>query len=489
MRPLLANLGFISQMSGIFLVIPIIISFVYKETNASIALMITAMLFLILGFLLNSLCERKDLGFKDSNRLIFLSFVLLGIIGAIPYFYINATNADFGHRVTDSIFESVSGYTTTGFSVISDPSLLPYSINFYRGLTVFIGGIGVVFLLLMFFYSEEKLKSISKSLGFEKTNIRHTFILISLIYVAITVVLGLIAYFAGQNKDWIKISVYMFSSLSGGGFAPVADVSKDLIINTPLGYMMLIGMVLGATNLIILSNWFTFKFKGTLKSEAPYYIGWIIICFLLIKFAFNFSFFDTLFHTVSANATTGFQYINLAAGSEVLKVFFILFMLVGGTSLSAAGGVKIFRILLMFKAIHKTVHESVTEEDKKITLFGKEYRNHEVMQHLVVMMLYIGLISFATFIFYFVGGFQFTDSLFIITSAATTTGLDVGLVNVGLLTGLKWMLAGIMLLGRVEIFAFLIMFSRGKEKDETSSDKPKLKDSSKDKVEKTVKDN
>lgn len=473
-------------MSGIFMVIPIIIALVYKETNATIALMITAMLFLILGFILNSLCERKDLSFKDSNRLIFLSFVLLSVIGAIPYFYINATNTDFGHRITDSIFESVSGYTTAGFTVISDPSLLPKSINFYRGLTVFIGGIGIVLLLLVFFYSEERLASISKSLGFDKNNkIRHTFIVISGIYVALTFILGAFAYFVGSNKNWINISVYMFSAISGGGFAPVADMTKDFVINTPLGYMMILGMILGATNLVILSKWFTFKFKETLKSEVPYYFGWIILCFLLIKFAFNLPFFDTIFHTVSANATTGFQYLNLGAQSDVLKVFFILFMLVGGTSLSTAGGVKIFRIILMFKAIHKSVHESITDEDKKITLFEKEYRNHEVVMHLVVMILYVGLITISAFILHFVGNYQFTDSLFVITSAATTTGLDVGIVNASLSAGLKWMLAVIMLLGRVEIFAFLIMFSRAKEKDDPED--YEIEEKRVKKVKKTVK--
>ena len=125
LKALLANMGFVLQMAGIFIILPIILSFVFNETSATIALLLTAIAFFATGFLLNALCERKELTYKQSCTLIVLVFVLLSIIGAIPYMYINISHADALQNLTDSVFESASGYTTTGFSVISNLSTIP----------------------------------------------------------------------------------------------------------------------------------------------------------------------------------------------------------------------------------------------------------------------------------------------------------------------------------------------------------------------------
>jgi len=154
MKTLLANMGFVLQISGIFLLIPIIASFIFNETLATIALFITATGFLALGFILNALCEKKELSFKQSCTLIVLVFVTLSLIGAIPYFYINTSDVSMLQKVTDSIFESTSGFTTTGYSEIPDVSTLPQSIILYRSLTQFIGGVGIVLVLIAFFYAQ-----------------------------------------------------------------------------------------------------------------------------------------------------------------------------------------------------------------------------------------------------------------------------------------------------------------------------------------------
>src|SRR3989338_1098180 len=106
MKAILANMGFVMQMSGIFILIPIILSFIFGETNATIALFVTATAFLAFGFVLNALCERKDLTFKESASLIVLVFVFLSIIGAIPYFYLGIFEGSIAEKITDSIFES-----------------------------------------------------------------------------------------------------------------------------------------------------------------------------------------------------------------------------------------------------------------------------------------------------------------------------------------------------------------------------------------------
>ena len=179
MRALLANMGFVLQISGIFIILPIILSFINNEMLATVALFITATIFLIVGFSFNAFCERRELSYKSSCALIVLVFVLLSIIGSIPYIYINISDGDMIQNITDSIFEAAAGFTTTAFSIIPDISTIPQSILFYRVLTQFIGGISIVLVLLAFFYPEAKLQDFAQGMGFSKDQkIKKTFVVI-----------------------------------------------------------------------------------------------------------------------------------------------------------------------------------------------------------------------------------------------------------------------------------------------------------------------
>ena len=171
-KRLLANLGFLLQISGLLTIFPIGLALFYNETQAAISLFLACVTFLGSGFLSNALCERKDLDFKGSNFLFLATFIVLPLIGALPYFYLDLSPAIglFGSSsildtFTNGLFESVSGFTTTGFSFISAPEALPSSIRVYRSLTELMGGVGIVFLLLAFFESKKSLNNLSNSTG------------------------------------------------------------------------------------------------------------------------------------------------------------------------------------------------------------------------------------------------------------------------------------------------------------------------------------
>jgi trk system potassium uptake protein TrkH len=137
-------------------------------------------------------------------------------------------------------------------------------------------------------------------------------------------------------------------------------------------------------------------------------------------------------------------------------------MFVGGASFSTAGGIKIYRFILLFKATKKAIVDSITEQDSKVKLFGKEYTNAEIIQSLALVILMIGIIFASSFIVSSYG-FRPVDSIFETTSAIATTGISVGVVGPSLALELKWLFVFLMILGRIEILAFLIMFSRAKE--------------------------
>ncbi len=461
MKEILSNIGFVLQMSGIFTLIPIIISFAYQESGATIALFITATAFFALGFVLNSLCERKALSYKQSCCLIVLVFILLSFIGAIPYLYINASDGGIFTRITDSIFESASGFTTTGFSVLPNVDALPRSIVFYRALTQFIGGIGIVLLLLVFFYPEEKLKSFSKSMGLpENYKIKKTFLLILVVYFVYCIAMALIAFFMGY-KDILMLLSYLFSALSTGGFGPTNDITAH-VTASPLNYILIISMILGAVNFIVLAGIFKLRIKEFLKSEIILFIVILSIAVIELTAVFGMDFFDGLFHGVSAMTTTGFGYLPLGNASEGIKILLTALMFVGGTSFSTAGGIKVYRLVLFFKAMQKAVAESLQHDNFPITVFGKQYTNPEVLQGLMMILIMIFSVGLSSLILVKYG-YAGIDAVFESTSALATTGLSVGIVGPALASELKWLFIFLMILGRVEIFAFLIMISGIKE--------------------------
>jgi trk system potassium uptake protein TrkH len=461
-RTVLCNMGLVLQMAGIFMVLPIILSFVYNETSATIALFLAAMAFLVLGFLLNAFCEKVNLTFKQSSTLIVLVFVVMSVIGSIPYIYISFTGGSLFHVITDSIFESASGFTTTGFSVIPNLSSLPRSIIFYRALTQFVGGIGIVLVLLAFFYPEAKLTEFARGMGFGKEHrIKRTFLLILLIYFIYTIVLMAIGLIFGYS-DIVHLVSFIFSALSTGGFAPINDITA-VATQFPLNLILILGMILGAMNFFVLAGLFKGKVKAFLKSEITALLVIVAISVAVVIFFFKMPWFDALFHVVSAMSTTGFSYLSVPDFSGGLKLYLTFLMFVGGASFSTAGGIKVYRFLLMFKATRKAVVESITQKEAEpVTLFGRQYSNAELNQALVIVLLMFSIIFISTIIVSLYG-FTPIDSLFETTSAIATTGLSTGIINSSLAVELKWLFVILMLLGRVEIFAFLIMFSRTKE--------------------------
>jgi trk system potassium uptake protein len=461
LKALLANMGFVLQMAGIFIILPIILSFIFNETSATIALFLAATAFLALGFLLNALQERKELTYKQSCTLIVLVFILLSIIGAIPYMYINISHGDALQNITDSVFESASGFTTTGFSVISNLSTVPKSVVFYRALTQFIGGIGIVLVLLAFFYPEAKLTEFSRGMGFSTNQkIKRTFLFILLIYFVYTIVMFILGIVSGY-RDLVSLVSFIFSALSTGGFAPIDNIAT-VASQFPLNFILILGMILGAANFFVLAGLFKGKIKEFFKSEISAFFAISIISIIVVTLAFKLSFSDAIFHVFSAMSTTGFSYLSVPDFSDGLKLFLVFLMFVGGASFSTAGGIKIYRFLLIFKTIKKAVSDDITKQDAAVKLFGKIYTNTELIEAMVIVILMIIIIFISTLVVSLYG-FHPIDSLFETTSAIATTGLSAGVIGPSLALELKWLFVFLMILGRVEILAFFIIFSRKKE--------------------------
>lgn len=457
MKSILANLGFVLQFAGLFILIPIAIAFYFNEMPALISFFITSIVFLGLGFLLNVLCERKELDFKSSCALVTIVFVLLALIGSIPYFYTKTfSDQNIFSEFSNSFFESASGYTTTGLTLVKDPDVLPESIVFYRSLTQWIGGLGIVYIFLAFFYPGNAITQFSKAIGIESLgDIKKTFISVLLIYCLFTGIFILIFYAIGI-KNIINATSLVFSTISTGGFSPTKDLSAMFVFPNNLIWNFV--MIVGATNFIVHYNFFTAKLRKIFTPELITLILIILSVTILVSLIANFDPITSFFHVTSTSTTTGFGFLDLSKLSESVKVIFIIIMLIGGSRFATAGGFKIARILLLFKSIPWGIRQAITRKEEKLMFNGKELHTTEIFQHILIVLLGIFIVFIVALIFS-LSGFSFTDSLFEVSSAFATTGHSVGITSIELLPALKWLLAIVMILGRIEVLPFLIAIS------------------------------
>lgn len=270
-KRIFANLGFLLQASGLLTLIPIGVGLYYNETSQIVPLFIVCVTFMAIGFLSNAFCERKDLDFKSASLLLLMAFMLLPLIGSVPYLYNDPFNSSNAFELfTNGYFESVSGFTTTGFSFISNLDALPRSILIYRSLTELMGGVGIVFLVLAFFQSKKAMGNLGNALGVDDLNgnLKKMFgsvLAIYGVYVAVFVVL----FYALGFTDLLKTSSFVIDTLTGGFSPSIQEFSQYLLLvpKVLLIALMLIGSVNFAFNYYI----FSLKPKKLLSSEVLAY--------------------------------------------------------------------------------------------------------------------------------------------------------------------------------------------------------------------------
>jgi trk system potassium uptake protein len=459
MKAIIANLGFVLQTSGVLTLLAVIPGFIYNEQTQLIAFFITSTVFLVAGFAMNALSQKKDLDFKSSCILISIVFLVLGVVGAIPYLYSNVfSSAAIPTKIINSIFESISGFTTTGASMIASPSLLPKSLIFYRSLTQWIGGIGIVFIILAFFNSNGALDKLGKAIGFTKltSNLQNSYIRILGIYSVYTLLFFALLYAFGL-RNWIDNLAIVFSGVSTGGFSPVDNLASIIVFpnNMILGLLMLIG----GTSFMVHFHLFNGNFKKLPNIELVCYLVIVLVLTALFAITTKVDLANSFFHVTSASSTTGYSYIDLSSVDVTAKMLLFILMFIGGMTSSTAGGVKVMSILIFFKSIPWMV-QGVFRGTLGIFVFrGKEYKTLDVFVPLMLIVLSIVLIVGLALIFT-AYGYTLLESVFALTSALSTAGLYAGITNDALPALLKFILMFLMIVGRVGIIALLVAFTR-----------------------------
>lgn len=409
--------------------------------------------------------QRKDAFFSVTVSWFFISF-----LGCLPYIFSGSIPT-----FTNAFFESVSGFTTTGSSILTDIEALPKSILFWRSLTHWIGGIGIIvlFIVVMPSLHEGGYQLFTLESSFQdkiQPRIRSVGQRLLFIYVSLTATETLLLLAGGMNL--FESVCHAFGTIATGGFSPK---NTSIAGYSPyIQYIIMLFMLLSGTNFIIHYYLLKREFKKiTENEELKFYLLVTILTGVVVTFALVLnmgkpleeSFRESFFQVISIVTCTGFATADYLIWPQFawLIIFFAMFL--GGSTGSTAGGIKMARHLLLVKNISRFFRESFHPNAIfPIRLNGKaihESTNKSILSYS------------ATYLFVFVAGsvllvFTGLDGKTAASSAATAmAGIGPGIGTVGPVSNFahltdfaKFTLTFLMILGRLEIYTVLILFTR-----------------------------
>jgi len=479
-------MGLLLLCNGFFMLLAALVSGIYKD-GATFSILIAAVTTLFIGVLamIYTRGHRKEVKKKEGYIIVTFGWLVMSISGVLPYLLSGAIP-----DVTNAFFETISGYTTTGASILDDIESLPEGILFWRSLTHWIGGMGIIVLAIailpllgiggmQLFAAEAPGPSADKL----HPRITDTAKRLWLIYVGYTLAETLLLKLAGMN--FLDAINHSLATLSTGGFstknASLAHWNDQPLIQ----YIVILFMFLAGSNFVL--SYFAFKGKvqRIFKDEefryyASFVVGLTIIAALVIYFRSGVtvdtpgydmvwgrgesSFRHALFQIVAVVTTTGFVTADFTSWTPFLTVFFFGLMFAGGSAGSTSGGIKVMRHLLIIKngilEFKRTLHTNaiipVRYNDKSV---GQDIVYNIIAFFVLYMLLFIiGAMVLGTM------GVDFVTAIGGAASSLGNVGPAFGDLNpVSNFNGLpapgKWWCAFLMLAGRLELFTVLILLT------------------------------
>lgn len=456
-------------LSGIFLLTCIPVALYFKEEYNSF--LISSFISLLLGITLYLLTGiRKDeLKRREAYLTVTLSWFVISLVGTLPYI-ISQTIPHF----TDALFESVSGFTTTGSSILTDIEALPKSILFWRSLTHWIGGLGIIVLVIIIMPS---LKIGSYQLFTSESSLREKIhprmkavgSRLLLIYISLTFIQVILMCIGGMSL--YESLCHAFGTVATGGFSPK---NTSIAGYSPyIQYVTMIFMFLAGTNFVIHYFIIKAKLKKILSNDEFWFYlfsivfsGLFVSVFLYLNsnFSFEKSFRDAFFQVISIITCTGFATADYLLWPGFLWIFIFALMFLGGSTGSTAGGIKMARHLVFLKSIRENYKKLIHPHMVSVVRLNGNVISEE------------NRLSIKTFISWYILVFIMGTFLLILTGidgktaagAAITTmgGIGPGIGTVGPASNFahlpevgKMILILLMLLGRLELYTILILFT------------------------------
>lgn len=462
-------LGYVLKIEGCLMALPCVVSVIYQEEQGLMYLAV-ALVCEILGFSLTFKKPNNNVFYlKDGCVITALSWIVLSIFGCIP-FVITGEIPSF----TNALFETISGFTTTGASILSDVESLSHTSLIWRSFTHWIGGMGVlVFLLAVVPLSGGsnanlmRAESPGPSFGKLVPKIRYTAGILYLIYAGLTLV-EIILLIVGKMPVFDALATG-FGTAGTGGFG----IKNDSIggYSSYIKWVVTIFMILFGVNFNFYYLILFKKIKSALAMEevrayfAIVFVAAAVIFANIVKTSVNAftAVTDSAFQVASIITTTGFSTADFNMWPETSKTILVILMFIGACAGSTGGGMKVSRFAILVKTLGKEANSYIHPKSiKKIKMDGKPVE-HEVVRSINVYFIAFILIFVVSTLLISIEGKDLITNFTAVTATINNIGPGLELVgptqNFGGFTGFsKYVLMFDMLAGRLELFPLLILF-------------------------------
>lgn len=453
------------------MVLPIFVCLCFRDYHDIMPFVYSIGLTLLAAVVLGIKKPKNDVVFaRESFISVSLGWLLLSFFGALP-FYISGSIPN----IIDCIFETVSGFTTTGATILNTVETLPKSILFWRAFTHWIGGMGVlVFLLMLTQISEGNAMYIMRaevpgpSVGKLAPRMRSNSLILYGIYTALTVLEAVILTIEGQSV--FDAVTNAMSTAGTGGFSVrdmgIAAYGSPAMEWTIAVFMLLFGINFNLYYLILFG-----RIKQVFASEElRVYTGIIAAATLTVGInvmnyygSFGDSIRKAFFQVTSVISTTGFSNVEFMNWPQLSRAVILVLLFTGACAGSTAGGIKISRIIIMAKVVYRSIHQLAHPHEVSCIKFEGKVVDRETRSFVCTYMTTFFVILFlSTFVTMF-QGHDFETSFSAMLSCFNNVGPALGLVghsgNYNIFGGgTKLLMSLIMLVGRLEIFPMLILF-------------------------------
>ncbi|MBU1151302.1 hypothetical protein KJ632_00570 [Patescibacteria group bacterium] len=466
MRIVWRYLGYLFIISAFFRIIPIVVGLAYGENilefgvNMGISMVVGG----VLAYFFRANGEEDRMNLGGGFILATLSFLLIPVVGAISFL------KSFDYNFLNAYFESVSGFSTTGFTLYESLDVLPKSLLIWRALSQWLGGIGIVVFFLFIIstlflggsLNATKAETVAKtsialykSQGFEQnfpgglgTIVRA----VLGVYCGYTFLGFLLLMFFGMGA--LEALGMSFTSISTGGFT----MSDVFFTNSAQLAVLSILMIMGSISFFVhfkLLRGLILEFLRSFEKNVFFVFLFMAVCLGYLVYR---DLGVVIFQIVSSFTTTGYTLIdNISLLPQLFLLMIFVGMLVGGGVAGTSGGLKVSRVYYLMRSVPWHLRKLILPSSAVVPfkVHGKiledyELNNISIFAAMYVMLIFVGVVIFMVF------GYSFLDSAFQVVSALGTVGLQNIDLN-GLNAALKLLLILLMIFGRLEIFPFLIL--------------------------------
>ncbi len=467
----LKTIGHLLIVEAVFMIAPLGVSIYYGESDFKaffIAILITAFVGTILSF---SRARKEAVRYKEGFMIVGLGWLLISIFGAIP-FLLAGTFDNF----IDAFFETVSGFTTTGASVLKDIESQPHGILFWRSLTHWLGGMGVLVFTLsllpavgMSSLNILKAESTGPTPGKLVPKIAETARILYIIYILLT---GLeIIFLKIGGMPLFDAVTHTFATVGTGGFS---TKNKSIAAyNMPsIEWVIMIFSFLAGVNFSLYYDVLMGKFKSLFKDrEFQFYCTVIGIAIILITINITdswgnilLSFRQAAFQVVTIITSTGFATLDYSIWPAFSKMILFILMFFGGCAGSTSGGIKILRVMIVFKYIKREFYKLIHPNSVISIRIGGQTIPENVVQNVIVFVLLYFLIFAGLSLILLTQDMDLISSTSAVVASLSNIGPGFGSVGpamnyAGLTIFTKILLSFTMILGRLEIYTVLILIT------------------------------